>query len=63
MNPTKPYLRQLSPFDAEHLPEEVLLIEALMQRFPSLPQMACFHTAFHHDLPPCSSINTDPPAI
>jgi len=44
-------LRQLSPFDPEHLPEEILLTEAFHRRFPGLPQVACFDTAFHHDLP------------
>jgi len=44
-------LRQLSPFDPEHMPEEILLIEAFNRRFPDLPQVACFDTAFHHDLP------------
>ena len=44
-------LRSLSPFAPEHLPEELLLIEALHRRFPGLPQVACFDTAFHHDLP------------
>jgi acetate kinase len=44
-------LHGLSPFDPEHLPEEVLLIEAIHDRFPDLPQVACFDTAFHHDLP------------
>jgi acetate kinase len=44
-------LRQLSPFDPEHMPEEILLIEAFHHRFPDLPQVACFDTAFHHDLP------------
>jgi acetate kinase len=44
-------LRQLSPFDPEHLPEEILLTVAFHQRFPDLPQVACFDTAFHHDLP------------
>ena len=44
-------LRQLSPFDPEHLPEEILLIKAFHRRFPDLPQVACFDTAFHHDLP------------
>jgi len=44
-------LRQLSPFDPEHLPEEILLTEAFHRRFPDLPQVACFDTAFHHDLP------------
>jgi acetate kinase len=44
-------LHQLSPFDPEHLPEEILLTEAFENRFPDLPQFACFDTAFHHDLP------------
>ncbi len=44
-------LRQLSPFDPEHLPSEILLMEAFHRRFPDLPQVACFDTAFHHDLP------------
>ena len=44
-------LHRLSPFDPEHLPEEVLLTEAFQRRFPDLPQVACFDTAFHHDLP------------
>ena len=44
-------LHRLSPFDPEHLPEEILLTEAFHRRFPNLPQVACFDTAFHHDLP------------
>jgi acetate kinase len=44
-------LHQLQPFDPEHLPEEILLTEAFHQRFPDLVQVACFDTAFHHDLP------------
>jgi acetate kinase len=44
-------LHQLSAFDPEHLPEEILLTEAFHRRFPDLPQVACFDTAFHHDLP------------
>ncbi|MGD0964677.1 MAG: acetate/propionate family kinase [Candidatus Acidiferrales bacterium] len=44
-------LRGLSPFDPDHMPEEILLAEAFHRRFPDLPQVACFDTAFHHDLP------------
>jgi acetate kinase len=44
-------LRQLTPFDPEHMPEEILLTEAFHRRFPDLPQVACFDTDFHHDLP------------
>ena len=44
-------LHRLSPFDPEHLPEEILLTGAFHRRFPDLPQVACFDTAFHHDMP------------
>jgi acetate kinase len=44
-------LRQLSSFDPEHLPDELRLIEGFQHRFPDLPQIACFDTAFHHDMP------------
>jgi acetate kinase len=44
-------LLRLSAFDPEHLPEEIQLTEAFHRRFPDLPQVACFDTAFHHDLP------------
>ncbi|MGD0807949.1 MAG: acetate/propionate family kinase, partial [Anaerolineales bacterium] len=44
-------LHQLEPFDPEHLPEEIQLTEAFHRRFPGLPQVACFDTAFHHDMP------------
>jgi acetate kinase len=44
-------LRELSPFDPDHLPEEILLTEAFQRRFPGLTQIACFDTAFHHDMP------------
>ena len=44
-------LHQLEPFDPEHLPEEIQLTEAFQQRFPDLPQIACFDTAFHREMP------------
>ncbi len=44
-------LRRLSPFDPEHLPEEILLAEAFYRHFPDIAQVACFDTAFHDDLP------------
>ena len=49
-------LCRLSPFDPEHLPEETLLAEAFHRRFPDLSQVACFDTAFHHDLPRVSRL-------
>jgi acetate kinase len=44
-------LRRLSPFAPEHLPAELDLIAAFGALYPTLPQVACFDTAFHHDLP------------
>lgn len=44
-------LRRLSPYDPEHLPAEIELIETLSRRYPMLPQVACFDTAFHRDMP------------
>ena len=44
-------LRRLSPYDPEHLPAEIELIETLGRRYPMLPQVACFDTAFHREMP------------
>jgi acetate kinase len=44
-------LRRLKPYDPEHLPSEIHLMEALGARHPDLPQVACFDTAFHDSLP------------
>ena len=37
--------------DLAHLPREIALIEACRERFPDLPQVACFDTAFHRTMP------------
>ena len=44
-------LRGLSPYSPEHLPAAIDLIERFGRRLPALPQVACFDTAFHCDLP------------
>jgi acetate kinase len=44
-------LRRITPFDPDHLPREIALIEALQKRFPDVPQVACFDTAFHRQMP------------
>ena len=49
-------LHRLSPFDPEHLPLEIELIEAFRQRHPTLPQVACFDTAFHRTMPRVASL-------
>ena len=44
-------LHRLSPYDPDHLPRELELIEAFRLRHPKLPQVACFDTAFHQTMP------------
>jgi len=44
-------LRRITPYDPDHLPLEIELIEAFRQRHPAMPQVACFDTAFHRTMP------------
>ena len=44
-------LHRISPYDPDHLPREIELIEAFRQRHPKLLQLACFDTAFHQTMP------------
>jgi acetate kinase len=44
-------LRNIAPIDPDHLPGEIALIEAMEKCFPGLPQVACFDTVFHRDMP------------
>jgi acetate kinase len=44
-------LRRNQPLDLAHLPREIALIEAFHTAFPDIPQIACFDTAFHRDMP------------
>lgn len=44
-------LHRITPYDPDHLPHEIELIEAIQKRHPRLPQIACFDTAFHRTMP------------
>ena len=44
-------LRCISAYSPEHLPAEIALVERFGERVPRLPQVACFDTTFHRDLP------------
>ncbi len=44
-------LHRITPYDPDHLPREIELIEAFRERHPNLPQVACFDTAFHRTMP------------
>jgi len=47
-------LKQLIPLAPLHLPGQIEIIEAIFQHYPSLPQAACFDTAFHSAMPEVS---------
>ena len=49
-------LHRITPYDPEHLALEIELIEAFRQRHPTLPQVACFDTAFHRTMPRVASL-------
>jgi acetate kinase len=44
-------LHRISPYDPDHLPREIELLEVIRQRHPQLAQLACFDTAFHQTMP------------
>jgi acetate kinase len=44
-------LHCISPYDPEHLPSEIGLIEAFRKSHPKMSQVACFDTAFHRTMP------------
>jgi acetate kinase len=44
-------LEQLTPLDPEHLPQALFGIRFVAKKFPRLPQVACFDTAFHGSMP------------
>jgi len=44
-------LRRMQPLDLDHLPREIAMIDGCREAFPGIPQIACFDTAFHKDLP------------
>ncbi len=44
-------LKQIIPYDPDHLPNEIKLIEAFGKHRPKLSQFACFDTGFHQTMP------------
>jgi acetate kinase len=44
-------LHLIIPYDSDHLPAEIELIEVFIHRYPNLKQVACFDTAFHRTMP------------
>jgi acetate kinase len=44
-------LRELIPIAPDHMPQAVQAIQAAVEAYPGLPQVACFDTAFHRHMP------------
>lgn len=44
-------LRLLGAYDPDHAPLTLELMDAALGQFSAIPQIACFDTAFHHDMP------------
>jgi acetate kinase len=44
-------LQAITPYDPDHMPREIELMQAVGSRFPALAQVACFDTAFHRSMP------------
>lgn len=44
-------LHRATRYAPDHLPREIGLIDVFRNRHPDLPQVACFDTAFHRDMP------------
>ncbi len=49
-------LRDLVSIDPEHVPQALSLIEGMQKSFPALPQVACFDTTFHHQMPEVAQV-------
>ena len=44
-------IERLVPLDPDHMPAAIRGIQFIVGKFPDLPQVACFDTAFHHSIP------------
>ena len=49
-------LKQICPYDPEHLPAEIKLIEMFAKRYPAWVAVACFDTSFHTAMPPVAKL-------
>jgi acetate kinase len=53
-------LRRITPYDPDHLPSGIKLIEACRRLHPKIPQIVCFDTAFHCTMPPVAKLMAIP---
>jgi acetate kinase len=53
-------LHQLVPLAPLHQPYNLAAIEAVFERLPGIPQVACFDTSFHRGQPEVAELNPQP---
>jgi acetate kinase len=56
-------LQALVPFAPNHMPAAISGIRAVSKLYPSLPQVACFDTAFHRHMPKIAQMYALPRAL
>jgi propionate kinase len=56
-------LRSLVSLDPEHLPQALDVIDGVRRAYPNVPQVACFDTAFHRQMPRVAQMYALPRAL
>jgi acetate kinase len=56
-------LKELIPIDPDHLPQALEAIHVTRRAFPAAPQVACFDTAFHSQMPRVAQLYALPRAL
>jgi len=56
-------LRGLSPIDPTHMPQVIAAIDAIRSAYSTVPQVACFDTAFHAAMPRVARLFALPRAL
>jgi acetate kinase len=56
-------LHKLVAIDPDHLPQALAVIQVMNERYPEIPQLACFDTAFHRSMPRLAQMYPLPQAL
>jgi acetate kinase len=56
-------LQELVPIDPDHLPQALAVIQVTTEKYPAIPQVACFDTAFHRSMSRVAQMYPLPPAL
>ena len=56
-------LHKLVAIDPDHLPQALAVIAVTNEKYPAIPQVACFDTAFHRSMPRLAQMYPLPQAL